>query len=127
MEVIGDILMDFDGFYVCNIENFVYDLIGVYYLFDGDGMLYVMDFCDGCVMYCNCFVCIEGFFVEVEVGYVFWVGLIGNLVKLLWFGWGVWGDMKDVFLMDVVVYVGEVFLMYYMCGEGYCFNFEMMD
>lgn len=51
--VIGEVFVDLDGIYLCNIENLLYLVFVIYYFFDGDGMIYVVGFCDGKVFYCN--------------------------------------------------------------------------
>jgi carotenoid cleavage dioxygenase len=47
MKVTGEIPQDLNGVYLRNTENPLFESIGRYHPFDGDGMIHMMSFCDG--------------------------------------------------------------------------------
>ncbi|MEM9837945.1 MAG: carotenoid oxygenase family protein [Pseudomonadota bacterium] len=128
LEVVGDIPKDLSGVYIRNTENPLFDAIGVYHPFDGDGMLHAMSFENGKATYRNRFVQTKGFQAEQEAGRSLWAGVAANPKKSEREGWGARGRMKDASSTDVVVHAGEVLSTFYMCGEGYQLDpYELSD
>lgn len=76
LEVIGDLPDDLDGVYLRNTENPVYDSIGRYHPFDGDGMVHMIRFQGGRAEYRNRFVRTAGLAAEQEAGQALWAGLM---------------------------------------------------
>ncbi|MEM9744356.1 MAG: carotenoid oxygenase family protein [Pseudomonadota bacterium] len=127
LTVIGDIPKDLNGLYVRNTENPLFDAIGVYHPFDGDGMIHAMRFERGTARYTNRFVRTAGFLAEQAAGRSLWTGIAGNPAKSERDGWGARGRMKDASSTDVVVHGGRVLSTHYMCGEGYLLDPETLD
>ncbi|PQA86574.1 carotenoid oxygenase family protein [Hyphococcus luteus] len=119
MEVIGEIPQDLSGVYVRNSENPLFEAIGTYHPFDGDGMIHAISFRDGKAQYRNRFVRTKGFLEEQKAGHSLWAGIAANPAKAERPGWGARGRMKDASSTDVVVHAGEIVSTFYMCGEGY--------
>ena len=119
MEIIGTVPKDLSGVYVRNTENPLFDAIGTYHPFDGDGMIHTMSFKDGKATYRNSFVRTKGFLAEQEAGRSLWAGAAANPGKAERPGWGARGGMKDASSTDVVIHNGEILSTFYMCGEGY--------
>ncbi len=127
LEVIGKVPENLDGIYLRNTENPLFDAIGVYHPFDGDGMIHSMSFQRGKVKYCNRFVRTEGFLAEQEAGRSLWAGIAAHPKQSKREGWGARGRMKDASSTDVVVHAGEVLSTFYMCGEGYLLDPDSLE
>ncbi|MEO8858994.1 MAG: carotenoid oxygenase family protein [Burkholderiaceae bacterium] len=115
----GKIPDDLDGVYLRNTQNPVYQSIGRYHPFDGDGMLHMISFKDGKAEYRNRFVQTKGLTAEQEAGKRLWAGLMEDPRLSARPGWGAHGSIKDASSTDVVVHAGKAFTSYYQCGEGY--------
>mgnify|MGYP001014242753 CR=1 FL=1 len=72
----GRIPTDIDGVYLRNTQNPVYQAIGRYHPFDGDGMIHMIHFKDGRASYRNRFVDTKGLRAEQEAGRRMWAGLM---------------------------------------------------
>ncbi len=64
----GQVPTDIDGVYLRNTENPLFQAIGRYHPFDGDGMLHMAAFQGGRVTYRNRFVRTKGLAAEMEAG-----------------------------------------------------------
>lgn len=115
----GVIPKDIDGIYLRNTQNPVYQSIGRYHPFDGDGMVHMISFKNGEVSYRNRFVQTKGLSAEMEAGKRLWAGLMENPSLSSRPGWGAHGSIKDASSTDVVVHAGKALTSYYQCGEGY--------
>jgi carotenoid cleavage dioxygenase-like enzyme len=115
----GKIPTDIDGVYLRNTQNPVYQSIGRYHPFDGDGMVHMIAFRDGQARYRNRFIQTKGLSAEQEAGRRLWAGLMENPKLSARPGWGAHGSIKDASSTDVVVHAGKAFTSYYQCGEGY--------
>ena len=115
----GAIPADIDGIYLRNTQNPVYQSLGRYHPFDGDGMIHMISFKDGQASYRNRFVQTKGLSAEQEAGKRLWAGLMENPALSRRPGWGAHGAIKDASSTDVVVHAGKAFTSYYQCGEGY--------
>ena len=115
----GKIPTDLDGVYLRNTQNPVYQSIGRYHPFDGDGMLHMAAFQGGKLEYRNRFVQTKGLGAEMEAGHRLWAGLIEDPSLSQRPGWGSHGSIKDASSTDVVVHAGRALTTYYQCGEGY--------
>jgi len=120
LDVIGELPADLDGIYLRNSENPVYDAIGRYHPFDGDGMVHMIRFRDGRCEYRNRFVRTVGLAAEREAGHALWAGLMEPPARSLRAdGWGARGRMKDASSTDIVVHAGRALTSFYQCGELY--------
>ena len=115
----GAIPGDIDGVYLRNTQNPVYQSIGRYHPFDGDGMVHMISFKDGQASYRNRFVATKGLGAEQEAGHRLWAGLMEDPRLSERPGWGAHGAIKDASSTDVVVHAGKALTSYYQCGEGY--------
>jgi carotenoid cleavage dioxygenase-like enzyme len=115
----GAIPGDIDGVYLRNTQNPVYQSIGRYHPFDGDGMVHMVQFKDGQASYRNRFVATKGLGAEQEAGHRLWAGLMEDPKLSARPGWGAHGAIKDASSTDVVVHAGKALTSYYQCGEGY--------
>ena len=118
-EVIGTIPTDIDGVYLRNTQNPVYQALGRYHPFDGDGMLHMAAIRNGQVSYRNRFIQTKGLGAELEAGRRLWAGLLEDPALSERPGWGAHGGIKDASSTDVVVHAGRALTTYYQCGEGY--------
>lgn len=120
LEVIGELPADLDGIYLRNTENPVYDAIGRYHPFDGDGMVHMIRFHGGRADYRNRFVRTVGLAAEQEAGHALWAGLVEPPARSLReTGWGARGRMKDASSTDIVVHAGRALTSFYQCGDLY--------
>ncbi|MEY4713562.1 MAG: hypothetical protein RIS88_3012 [Pseudomonadota bacterium] len=118
----GQVPADIDGVYLRNTENPVFQAIGRYHPFDGDGMLHMAAFQGGRVTYRNRFVPTRGLAAEMEAGRALWAGLLEDPARSTRPGWGAHGSLKDSSSTDVVVHAGRALTTFYQCGEGYRMN-----
>ena len=79
--IAGRIPDDIDGLYLRNTQNPVYQSLGRYHPFDGDGMVHMISFKDGQASYRNRFVQTKGLSAEQEAGKRLWAGLMENIVR----------------------------------------------
>jgi len=120
LDVIGELPRDLEGTYLRNTENPVYDAIGRYHPFDGDGMVHMIRFHDGRAEYRNRFVRTVGLAAEQEAGQALWAGLMEPPARSLRAdGWGARGRMKDASSTDIVVHAGRALTSFYQCGDLY--------
>jgi carotenoid cleavage dioxygenase len=120
LEVQGEIPEDLDGVYLRNTENPVYDAIGRYHPFDGDGMVHMIRFHGGRAEYRNRFVRTVGLAAEQAAGHALWAGLVEPPARSLRAdGWGARGRMKDASSTDIVVHAGRALTSFYQCGDLY--------
>ena len=117
MKVTGEIPQDLNGVYLRNTENPLFESIGRYHPFDGDGMIHMMSFCDGEVEYRNRFVQTDGFRAEVDAGQALWAGLAEPPSRSLREGKCARGRMKDASSTDIVVHAGVAVSSFYQCGD----------
>jgi carotenoid cleavage dioxygenase len=123
LDVIGELPRDLDGIYLRNTENPVYDSIGRYHPFDGDGMVHMMRFHDGRAEYRNRFVRTAGLAAEEAAGHALWAGLMEPPSRSLRSnGWGARGRMKDASSTDIVVHAGHALTSFYQCGDLYALD-----
>jgi len=115
----GRIPTDIDGVYLRNTQNPVYQSLGRYHPFDGDGMIHMLSLRDGQAQYRNRFVDTKGLRAEQEAGHRLWAGLMEDPTLSARPGWGAHGGIKDASSTDVVVHAGHALTAYYQCGEGY--------
>lgn len=115
----GSIPTDIDGVYLRNTQNPVFPAMGRYHPFDGDGMLHMVSFRDGQVVYRNRLIETKGLQAELERGERLWAGLMEDPALSKRPGWGAHGSIKDASSTDVVVHAGKALTTYYQCGEGY--------
>ncbi len=115
----GTVPKDIDGVYLRNTQNPVYQALGRYHPFDGDGMLHMAALRDGKVSYRNRFIQTKGLSAEQEAGRRLWAGLLEDPALSARPGWGAHGGIKDASSTDVVVHAGRALTTYYQCGEGY--------
>ena len=119
LDVIGEVPAELNGVYLRNTENPLFESIGRYHPFDGDGMIHMMSFCDGEVEYRNRFVQTDGLRAEIEVGHALWAGLAEPPSKSLRDGACARGRMKDASSTDIVVHAGVAVSSFYQCGDLY--------
>ena len=74
-EVIGEIPRGLNGSFVRNGPNPMFEPIGKYHMFDGDGMLHGVDFADGVASYRNRWIHSRGLDAEIELGRAVYPGL----------------------------------------------------
>jgi len=115
----GHIPTDIDGVYLRNTQNPLYQSIGRYHPFDGDGMIHMIAFREGKATYRNRFVSTKGLRAEIEADRRLWAGLMEDPTLSTRPGWGAHGSIKDASSTDVVVHAGKALTTYYQCGEGY--------
>ncbi len=115
----GRVPSDIDGVYLRNTQNPVFQALGRYHPFDGDGMLHMAAFRDGRMSYRNRFIATKGLGAEMEAGGRLWAGLLEDPALSRRPGWGAHGGIKDASSTDVVVHAGRALTTYYQCGEGY--------
>ena len=115
----GKIPTDIDGVYLRNTQNPVFQALGRYHPFDGDGMLHMAAFHDGKFSYRNRFIQTKGLGAELEAGKRLWAGLMDDPALSTRPGWGAHEAIKDASSTDVVVHAGRALTTYYQCGEGY--------
>jgi carotenoid cleavage dioxygenase-like enzyme len=120
LDVVGDLPEDLDGVYLRNTENPVYDSIGRYHPFDGDGMVHMIRFHAGTAEYRNRLVRTIGLEAEREAGRALWAGLMEPPSRSIRAdGWGARGRMKDASSTDIVVHAGRALTSFYQCGDLY--------
>jgi carotenoid cleavage dioxygenase len=120
LEVLGELPDDLDGIYLRNTENPVYDAIGRYHPFDGDGMVHMIRFHAGTATYRNRFVRTVGLAAEQAAGHALWAGLVEPPSRSVRAdGWGARTRMKDASSTDVVVHAGRALTSFYQCGDLY--------
>jgi carotenoid cleavage dioxygenase-like enzyme len=120
LDVIGELPTDLDGVYLRNTENPVFDSIGRYHPFDGDGMVHMMRFRGGRAEYRNRFVRTLGLAAEQAAGEALWAGLMEPPARSRRAdGWGARTRMKDASSTDVVVHAGRALTSFYQCGDLY--------
>ena len=107
LRVQGALPEGLEGVYIRNTENPLFDSIGRYHPFDGDGMLHAMSFADGRAEYHNRFVRTAGFEAEQRAGEALWAGLWSRRRSRS--GLGARSRLKDASSTDVVVHAGERF------------------
>lgn len=122
MEVIGEIPKDLDGVYIRNTENPIFEPLGRYHPFEGDGMLHMISFKDGKATYRNRFVRTNAFNEEQKAGEALWAGWTAFPVKSKRPGEVQQPGLKDGSSTDVVVHAGKVISTYWQCGQGYVLN-----
>ena len=74
-EVIGEIPQGLVGSFVRNGPNPMFEPIGKYHMFDGDGMLHGIDFTDGTARYTNRWIRSRGLEAEISLGHAVYPGL----------------------------------------------------
>ena len=119
MRVDGHVPPELNGVYLRNTENPLFESIGRYHPFDGDGMIHMMSFCDGEVEYRNRFVQTDGLRAEIDVGHALWAGLAESPTRSLRDGKCARGRMKDSSSTDIVVHAGVALSSFYQCGDLY--------
>lgn len=120
LEVIGEIPKRLNGVYLRNTQNApLYEPLGTYHAFDGDGMLHLMSFQDGRCEYRNRYVRTRGFMEERAAGHALYAGLIDKPSLAQRPGWGARGGLKDTAATDVIVHAGKALGLFYQCGEPY--------
>ena len=117
--IAGQIPTDIDGVYLRNTQNPLFQSMGRYHPFDGDGMIHMAAFQNGRMRYRNRFVQTKGLSAEMEAGRRLWAGLLEDPKLSTRPGWGAHGGIKDASSTDVVVHAGRALTTYYQCGEGY--------
>jgi carotenoid cleavage dioxygenase-like enzyme len=123
LEVVGELPDDLEGIYLRNTENPVYDAIGRYHPFDGDGMVHMIRFRGSRAEYRNRFVRTVGLAAEQEAGQALWAGLMEPPARSLRAdGWGARGRMKDASSTDIVVHAGQALTSFYQCGDLYALD-----
>ncbi len=116
--IAGQIPTDIDGVYLRNTQNPLFQSMGRYHPFDGDGMIHMAAFQNGRMRYRNRFVQTKGLSAEMEAGRRLWAGLLEDPKLSTRPGWGAHGGIKDASSTDVVVHAGRALTTYYQCGEG---------
>ncbi|MEY4069307.1 MAG: hypothetical protein RLZZ332_1643, partial [Actinomycetota bacterium] len=119
MRVEGTVPRELNGVYLRNTENPLFESIGRYHPFDGDGMVHMMSFCDGEVEYRNRFVQTDGLRAEIDAGAALWAGLAEPPSRSLRDGKCARGRMKDSSSTDIVVHAGVALSSFYQCGDLY--------
>lgn len=119
LPVTGELPDDLAGVYIRNTENPIFEAIGRYHPFDGDGMLHSIAFDDGRTEYRNRFIRTDGFAAELAEGRSLWAGLREGPAKSLRDGWGARTRLKDSSSTDVVVHGGVAATSFYQCGDIY--------
>ena len=89
----GEVPKDIDGVYLRNTQNPVYQALGRYHPFDGDGMLHMAALRDGKVSYRNRFIQTKGLSAEQEAGKRLWAGLLEDPALSTRPGWGAHGGI----------------------------------
>ncbi len=120
LDVVGRIPDDLSGVYLRNTENPLFEPIGRYHPFDGDGMLHSIAFDNGEARYANRFVRTEAFATEQQARRSLWAGITEHpSVAVANEGWGARSMMKDNASTDVIVHRGTALASFYQCGELY--------
>lgn len=127
LPVEGEIPRDLNGVYLRNTENPLFESIGRYHPFDGDGMVHMMSFCDGEVEYRNRFVQTDGLRAEIEANQALWAGLAEPPSRSLRDGKCARGRMKDASSTDIVVHAGVALSSFYQCGDLYRLDPRTLD
>ena len=128
LDVVGEIPNDLDGVYLRNTENPVYESIGRYHPFDGDGMVHMIRFRNGRAEYRNRFVRTLGLADEQAAGHALWAGLVEPPARSLRAdGWGARGRLKDASSTDIVVHAGRALTSFYQCGDLYVLDPTTLD
>ncbi|MEH7249460.1 carotenoid oxygenase family protein [Neobacillus niacini] len=117
LKVIGEIPKDLHGIYVRNGHNQVHDPMGVFHIFDGDGMLHAVHFEDGKATYRNRFVRTTGFLAEQAAGKSLWPGMLEPHLATRQ-GWGSMRTMKDNAGTDVIAHAGRLLATMSQCSEA---------
>jgi len=73
--VVGEIPEGLTGSFVRNGPNPMFEPIGKYHMFDGDGMLHGVDFADGAARYTNRWIRSRGLEAEMRIGHAVYPGL----------------------------------------------------
>ncbi|MBM4256107.1 MAG: apocarotenoid-15,15'-oxygenase [Deltaproteobacteria bacterium] len=116
----GAIPADLDGIYLRNSQNPAQQPLGIYFPFDGDGMIHQVDFRRGRADYRNRFVRTRGFQAEQEARHSLWRGLCDRGRDMSERpGVGPFDLLKDASSTDIKVHAGKALSMFYLCGEGY--------
>lgn len=76
LEVVGELPKELSGYFLRTGPNPQFDPIGMYHIFDGDGMLHGIHIQDGKASYRNRYVRTRGFEVEREEGKPIWKGVM---------------------------------------------------
>lgn len=121
LEVIGEIPKDLNGVYVRNGHNQVHKPLGVYHIFDGDGMVHAVHFQEGIATYRNRFVRTTGFLAEQAAGRSLWPGILEPHLSRRP-GWGSMGAMKDNAGTDVLAHAGKL-----IASMSQCSDLNMLD
>src|SRR3954464_11565394 len=119
LDVIGHIPDDLDGVYLRNTENPVFDSIGRYHPFDGDGMVHMIRFAGGEAEYRNRFVRTKGFEAEQAAGGPLWAGLIESPNGPERDGWGARTRLKGIADTDIALQPGHALTTFYQCRDAY--------
>jgi len=122
LPVEGMVPCELNGVYLRNTENPLFESIGRYHPFDGDGMIHMMSFCDGEVEYRNRFVPTDGLHAEIDAKQALWAGLAEPPSRSLRDGKCARGRMKDASSTDIVVHGGMALSSFYQCGDLYQLN-----
>jgi carotenoid cleavage dioxygenase-like enzyme len=127
LQIEGSVPRELNGVYLRNTENPLFESIGRYHPFDGDGMVHMMSFCDGEVEYRNRFVQTDGLRAEIEAGHALWAGLAEPPSRSLRDGKCARGRMKDSSSTDIVVHAGVAVSSFYQCGDLYRLDPRTLD
>ena len=127
LPVEGAIPRDLNGVYLRNTENPLFESIGRYHPFDGDGMIHMMSFCDGEVEYRNRFVQTDGLRAEIDAQQALWAGLAEPPSRSLRDGKCARSQMKDASSTDIVVHAGVAVSSFYQCGDLYRLDPHTLD
>jgi len=127
LKVEGTVPSELNGVYLRNTENPLFESIGRYHPFDGDGMIHMMSFCDGEVEYRNRFVQTDGLRAEIDAGQALWAGLAEPPSRSLLDGKCARGRMKDASSTDIVVHAGVALSSFYQCGDLYRLDPRTLD
>lgn len=114
LEVEGEIPADLFGAYVRNGPNSVFQPRNAYHWFDGDGMIHAVYFRDGRASYRSRLVPTAGLRAEMQRGEAIWNGIMGPLNLD-----GLDFRAKDTANTDVVWHAGNLYALWYLCGEPY--------
>ena len=117
LEVIGEIPKDLNGIYVRNGHNQVHEPMGVFHIFDGDGMVHGVHFENGKATYRNRFVRTTGFLAEQAAGKSLWPGMLEPHLATRQ-GWGSMGTMKDNAGTDIIAHAGKLLATMSQCSEA---------
>lgn len=118
----GEIPRDLFGVYLRNGPNPVFNPLGRYHWFDGDGMIHALEFCDGKVTYRNRWIRTESFLAEQAAGRALWPGLLDRPDADAPKGAGSDGWLKDTANTDVLYHHGRALALFYQCGLPYALD-----